>query len=296
MGIQFITDSMCDIDENIRSRYPFEVLPIPITINDKTYYDGIDITPDMILDFVNQNPDDFPKTSQVQTVTYQECFKKYLDRGDDIIYLALSSGLSGTFQTASLIASQLLDDYPDRKISIIDSKTATTGMMLILHQGLKLSKLGKSFEEISDTMNFLSRHINIYFLVGNIRWLAKGGRIGKNAALIGDMLKIKPILYFNDGRIQPYEKVRGQKRAERRLLELVDEKMPNKNQCVGFIHSKAPALQDKVKKALSKDMGVKNFIIPQQGAGAALTVHIGPDCIGIMFFDELPDNYVNVAP
>lgn len=224
MSIQFITDSMCDIDERILNRYPFEVLPIPITIGDKTYYDGIDITSDMILDSGEHDPDHFPKTSQVQAVTYQECFKRHLERGDDIIYLALSSGLSGTFQTASLIASQLLEDYPDRKISIIDSKTATTGMMLILHQGLKLNKLGRSFEEISDTMNFLSRHINIYFLVGNISWLAKGGRIGKNVAKIGDMLKIKPILYFKDGRILPYEKIRGQKKAERRLMELVDEK------------------------------------------------------------------------
>jgi DegV family protein with EDD domain len=296
MSIQFITDSMCDIDERILNRYPFEVLPIPITIGDKTYYDGIDITSDMILDSGEHDPDHFPKTSQVQAVTYQECFKRHLERGDDIIYLALSSGLSGTFQTASLIASQLLEDYPDRKISIIDSKTATTGMMLILHQGLKLNKLGRSFEEISDTMNFLSRHINIYFLVGNISWLAKGGRIGKNVAKIGDMLKIKPILYFKDGRILPYEKVRGQKKAERRLMELVDEKMIDKNQCVGFIHSKAPALQDRAQKIMKKDMHVENFIIPQQGAGAALTVHIGPDCIGIMFFDALPDNYINVAP
>lgn len=296
MAISFITDSMCDVDERILSRYPFEVLPIPITIGEKTYYDGVDITPDMVIDHVNNNSAVFPKTSQVQAMTYQEHFKRHLDAGDDIIYLALSSGLSGTYQTATLIAEQLLEDYPDRKIAVIDSKTATTGMMLILHQGLKLNKLGRPFEEIVETMTFLSRHINIYFLVGNIRWLAKGGRISKNVAVIGDMLKIKPILYFDDGRIYAYEKVRGQKRAEKRLYQLVDEKMPDKHQCVGFIHSKAPELQDRAKKALSKDLGIKNFIIPQAGAGAALTVHIGPNCIGIMFFDELPDNYINVAP
>ncbi|WP_273269827.1 DegV family protein [Pseudoramibacter alactolyticus] len=296
MGIQFITDSMCDVDEAILHRYPFEILPIPITIGDKTFFDGIDITPDMVIDAVDAHPDTFPKTSQVQTVAYQKAFEKHLARGDDIIYLALSSGLSGTFQTASLIASQLLEDYPDRKIAVVDSLCATTGMMLILHQGLKLGKLGRPFEEIVDTMTFLARHVNIYFLVGDIKWLAKGGRIGKNVALIGDMLKIKPILYFQDGRILAYEKIRGQKKAERRLFELVDQKMPDKRQCVGFIESKAPELQEKARKTLTKDLGIKNFIVPQTGAGAALTVHIGPKCLGIMFFDALPDNYINVTP
>lgn len=298
MAIAFITDSMCDVDERILRRYPFEVLPIPITIGEKTYYDGVDITPDMIIEHVTgKKTPDFPKTSQVQAMTYEKHFKRHLERGEDVIYLALSSGLSGTYQTACLIADDLREQFPERNIAIVDSKTATTGMMLILHQGLKLNKLGRPFEEIVETMNFLARHINIYFLVGNIRWLAAGGRISKNVAVIGDMLKIKPILYFDDGRIYAYEKVRGQKRAEKRLFQLVDEKMPDKHQCVGLIHSKAKDLQDKAIKTLSgRDFGIKNLIVPQAGAGAALTVHIGPSCLGIMFFDELPDNYINVAP
>ncbi|MDD4508776.1 MAG: DegV family protein [Eubacteriaceae bacterium] len=294
MGIQFITDSMCDIDETILRRYPFEILPIPITIGDKTYYDGIDITPQMIIESVTNHPEDFPKTSQVQAITYKKCFEGHLQAGQDIIYLALSSGLSGTFQSASLIASQLLEDYPERKIAIIDSKCATTGMMMILHQGLKLNRLGKSFEEIVETMNFLGRHINIYFLVGDIKWLAKGGRIGKNVALIGDMLKIMPILYFDDGRILAYEKIRGKKKALKRLFELAGTKMGNNLQIMGMVNSTAPDLQDKAIRAMHKDYGINEFVVPQSGAGAALTVHIGTHCLGIMFFDALPENYINV--
>lgn len=296
MGIQFITDSMCDVNEEILKRYPFEILPIPITIGEKTYYDGIDITPEMIIDSVEASPDVFPKTSQVQAITYQKHFRKHLENGDDIIYLSLSSGLSGTFQTASLIASELLEDYPGRKIAIIDSKCATSGMMMILYQGLKLSKLGRPFEEITETMDFLAAHMNIYFLVGDIKWLAKGGRISKNVALIGDMLKIVPILYFNDGQILCYDKVRGKKRAMKKLFETVDDKMKDHRQIVGLINSTAPELQQKAIKTLSKDMEIKSFIACETGAGSALTVHIGPNCLGIMFFDALPDNYVNVTP
>lgn len=296
MGIKFIVDSMCDVCETVRSRYDFDILPIPVAFGEKTYFDGIDITPEMVIEQVEKNPDVFPKTAQVQAVMYQQTFEKYMKNGDDIIYLALSSGLSGTYQTACLIAEDLREKYPERHIDIVDSKCATTGMMMILHQGLKLCQLGKSREEIVKTMTFLSEHIQIFFMVGNIKWLAKGGRISRNTAMIGEMLKIVPILYFEDGQILAFDKVRGQKKALKKMLEAVDRRMQDKNQIVGMINSTAPEFQDKVRKTMAKDMGIHYFMTPEAGAGSALTVHIGPNCLGIMFFDELPDNYVRVYP
>lgn len=296
MAIKFVVDSMCDVSEEILNRYPFEILPIPITMGGKTYFDGVDITPEMIIEHVEKNPDDFPKTSQVQVIAYKECFERHLKAGDDLIYLALSSGLSGTYQTAVLIANELMEAYPERKIGVVDSKCATTGAMLILHQGLKLNRLKKPFEEIVDTMTFLSQHIQIFFLVGDIKWLGKGGRISKSVALIGDMLKIVPILYFEDGKILAYEKIRGKKKAFKKIFETVNALMTDKKQIVGIINSTASELQEKTQKIMVKEMGVKHFMAPEAGAGSALTVHIGKDCLGIMFFDELPDNYINVMP
>ncbi|MBC3886711.1 DegV family EDD domain-containing protein [Acetobacterium paludosum] len=296
MAIKFIVDSMCDTNSNILSRYEFDILPIPITLDDKTYFDGIDITPEMIVDFVNNNKNSFPKTAQIQPLAIIDTIEKHLKNDDDVIYLAFSSKLSGTYQTAQLLAKDLQAKYPHRKITIIDSLSATTGTALILYQGLKLNKLNRSYAEIVETMTFLSQHAQIFFMVGDIKWLAQGGRISRNAAMLGDMLKIVPILYFNDGEILVYEKIRGQKKALRKLLATVEEKTKkNKEQIIGFIQSTALDLQEKAKRHLEKELGTKNFMIPQ-GAGAALTVHIGPHCLGIMFFDELPDNYVNVCP
>lgn len=296
MGNKFIVDSMCDISEEVLRRYPFESLPIPVTLDDKTYYDGIDITPEMVIHFVKSNVRSFPKTAQVQAVAYHEAFERHLKNGDDVIYLALSSGLSGTYQTACLIASDLLALYPERKISVVDSKCATTGMMMILHQGLKLDRLNKPHDEIVETMAFLAAHIQIFFMVGDIRWLASGGRISKNVALIGEMLKIVPILHFKDGQILAFDKVRGQKKALKRMMTAIDERMNDKDQIMGLVNSTAPDLQEKVRKYLGKEFGVKSFMVPDNGAGSALTVHIGPDCLGLMFFDELPENYVRVYP
>jgi len=296
MSIKFIVDSMCETNSEILRRYEFDVLPIPVTLDDKTYYDGIDVTSKMIIDFVANNKHTFPKTAQIQPLAIISTFENHLKNGHDIIYLAFSSKLSGTYQTARLLGMDLQEKYPDQKITIIDSLSATTGSALILYQGLKLNKLNRSYEEIVETMTFLSDHIQIFFLVGDIKWLAQGGRVSRNAALIGDMLKIVPILYLNDGEIQVYEKIRGQKKALKKLLATVDEKMAgNREQIIGFVQSTAPEIQEKVKKYMQKEFNITNFMIPD-GAGAALTVHIGTNCLGIMFFDALPENYVNVCP
>ncbi len=295
MAIKFIVDSMCDTNCEILNRYDFDILPFPVTLDDKTYFDGINITPEMVVDFVNNNSKLFPKTAQIQPLDITNTIEKHLKNGDDVIYLVLSSKLSGTYQTARLLAQDLLEKYPERKVAIVDSLSATTGSALILFQGLKLNKLNRPYEEIVETMNFLAQHAQIFFMVGDIKWLAQGGRISRNAAMLGDMLKIVPILYFKDGEILVYEKVRGQKKALKSLFATVEEKMTNRQQILGMIQSTAVDLQEKSKKHFEKELGIKNFLLPEK-AGATLTVHIGTNCLGIMFFDELPDNYVNVIP
>jgi DegV family protein with EDD domain len=296
MTIKFIVDSMCETNSDILSRYDFDIMNIPITLDDKTYSDGIDITPQMVIDFVENNKKSFPKTAQIMPTDMMNLFEKHLKNGDDVIYLAFSSKLSGTYQTASLLIRDFREKYPDRKITVVDSLSATTGQALILYQGLKLNKLKRPYDEIVETMTFLAQHAQIFFLVGDIKWLAQGGRISKNAAMIGDMLKIVPILYFTEGEIHVYEKIRGEKKALKRLFAIIEEKIgSNCNQIMGMVQSTASGLQDKAIKHFEKELGIKNFMTPE-GAGAALTVHIGKNCLGIMFFDALPDNYVNVIP
>lgn len=293
MAIKFIIDSMCDSKSELLNRYDFDILPIPITLDDKTYSDGIDITPQMVIDFVDSHKKSFPKTAQITPLDIIDTFEKHLKNGDDLIYLAFSSKLSGTFQTAKLLSRDLKDKYPKQKITVIDSLSATTATALILYQGLKLNQLNRSYEEIVQTMTFLADHTQIFFLVGDIKWLAQGGRISRNAAMIGDMLKIVPILYFKDGEILVYEKIRGEKKALKRLFAIAQEKM-TESQIVGLIQSTAPGLQDRAVRFFQKEMGIDHFIIPDQ-AGSALTVHIGKNCLGIMFFDALPDNYIHVT-
>ncbi len=295
MAIHFVADSMTDFNTDIIGQYPLDILPLSITMGGKTYYDRIDISPEMVVDFVENHDDEFPKTSQVHPMTYQEHFERILQEGKDLIYLALSSGLSGGFQSATMIAAELQEKYPERRIAVVDSCCATTGSLMILHQGIKLARLNRSFDEIVETMTFLAHHIQIFFMVGDIKWLGKGGRISKSAALIGDMLKIVPILYIGDSTIVVADKVRGRKKAFKRMFELMEEKNPNyAGQIFGLASFELKEYEDKAAKILFKDYGVKNFIIPNQPISSALISHLGKNSMGFMFFDELPDNYVNV--
>ncbi|MDI3537863.1 MAG: hypothetical protein PWP30_2345, partial [Eubacteriaceae bacterium] len=263
MTIKFIVDSMCETNSDILSRYDFDIMNIPITLDDKTYSDGIDITPQMVIDFVENNKKSFPKTAQIMPTDMMNLFEKHLKNGDDVIYLAFSSKLSGTYQTASLLIRDFRGKYPDRKITVVDSLSATTGQALILYQGLKLNKLKRPYDEIVETMTFLAQHAQIFFLVGDIKWLAQGGRISKNAAMIGDMLKIVPILYFTEGEIHVYEKIRGEKKALKRLFAIIEEKIgSHRKQIMGMVQSTAPGLQDKAMKHFEKELGIKNFMTP----------------------------------
>jgi DegV family protein with EDD domain len=245
---------MCDTNSDILNRYDFDILPFPVTLDNKTYFDGINITPEMVVDFVNNNSKLFPKTAQIQPLDITNTIEKHLKNGDDVIYLVLSSKLSGTYQTARLLARDLLEKYPERKVTIVDSLSATTGSALILYQGLKLNKLNRPYEEIVETMTFLAHHAQIFFLVGDIKWLAQGGRISRNAAMLGDMLKIVPILHFKDGEILVYEKIRGQKKALKTLFAIIDEKMVNKEQILGMIQSTARKRPRNISK---KNWGLK---------------------------------------
>lgn len=295
MAIKFVTDSMTDAGQNLRSEYDYDVIPIPIAVGNKTYMDGIDITPEMVMEF-GQSGENFPKTSQISSVAYQNAFEKHLEKGDDVVYVGLSSGLSGTFQAANIAAQELREKYPDRKIILIDSKTASIAQAMLLQQGLKLAKLDKPIEEIEETLNFLRDHLNIYFVVGDLKWMGKGGRISKGAATLGNLLNIVPILYFNDGKIEVFDKVRGKRKATKKLEGILKNALAeNENQTIAMLNSNNDDSLEKLLKVTTK-FPHTHVMVPEKGAGSALTVHTGDDVYGIAFFDELPENYINVNP
>ncbi len=295
MSIQFFVDSTCDLEHANPIFKNVEILSIPINIGDKTYYDRIDISQEMILQHVAENPKQFPKTSQIAPAVVMKAMTPYLEQGHDIIYLTLSSKFSSCYESGVMAAEELKGRYPQRNIAVVDSLSCSTGMAMILHQGLKHNQLTTPFDIIVDTMRQLADHLRVYFVVGDIKWLGAGGRISKSVAAIGSMLKIVPVLCIDNGAIVLFDKVRGQKKALKRIYEATALEIgDNTQQIVGMIQISNQEEQEKMCQKIKKDLGITKLIIPEEGAGSALTTHIGPQSLGICFFDNLPDNYIPV--
>jgi len=180
-----------------------------------------------------------PITSQVNASEYIELFSEYLDKGLDILHIEFSSGLSGSFNSARIAVEELKENYPDRKIVLIDSLCASLGYGLLVNEAIKMQKAGKSLDEVAEYIEATKLKVNHWFTVDDLNHLKRGGRVSGAAAFIGTALQIKPVLNVDDeGHLIPREKVRGRKKALNFLVDKMAEKIVNpKGQDIFISHS-----------------------------------------------------------
>ncbi len=177
----------------------------------KAFYDG-------------QRGGDLTKTSQITPFQYEEYFEPYLKEGFSILYLALSSGLSSTFSAACLASETLKEKYPELDVIPVDSKAATGGMGILIEQALKNREQGVSLEENAKALKAYVTKIKHWFLVQDLNYLKRGGRVSSTTAFVGSMLNIKPILKIDEnGKLTTIAKKRGNKMAVQALFELFKE-------------------------------------------------------------------------
>ena len=218
-----LSDSSCDLPEDLKKEYNIDVVPFYVSFDKENYLkENIDIN---INDFYKKvtNEKIIPKTSLPSMEDYSNYFKKHLENGVDILCFTLCSELSGSYQSAINAANIMLEDYPDRKILVIDSKKATVAQGLLVIEASKMQKAGFSLEETYEKMESLKQEGIIIFTIDSLEHLQKGGRIGKASALAGSLLNIKPILLLLNGVLEPHSKVRGRKKSLSEVLKIFDE-------------------------------------------------------------------------
>ena len=218
--IKLIVDSICDLPEEIFEKYDVEVLPLRVLINDKEYLDRENITIDEV--YAEMRKGVLPRTSQVSPGNIYEIFDKNCEEGNDFIYLAFSSVLSGTCNLAKKIAEEFKEKYPERNIEVVDTKAGAIGIGVIAMQVLKLIESGVGFEKIIEDTYEMVGSIEHLFILEDLNWLMKGGRINKVQATLGTMLDLKPMLQVNNGYLEVIKKVRGKKKSINMLLDLVE--------------------------------------------------------------------------
>ncbi|MBT2642658.1 DegV family protein [Bacillus sp. ISL-41] len=284
MSVKIMADSACDLPLSFYEENDAILFPLKVHINDTEYEDLRTIQPKQVYDQIRAG--NLPKTSQASPAGFKEVFTELAENKQDGIYIAFSSQLSGTYQTAVMIAEQVKEEYPDFNLSIIDTKCASLGQGLVVMEAARMAKENFSKDEIVEAVQFLSEHMEHLFTVDDLDHLAKGGRVSKASAFVGGLLNIKPLLNVEDGKLVPIEKIRGKKKLLRRIIEVMKERgVAFENQIVGISHADDLETATEMKNMILEELNAKDVFITS--IGAAVGSHTGPGTIAIFFLNKL---------
>lgn len=283
MKIQILVDSACDLTEKHYKQYDIHMLPLTVHLNEKDYQDGIDISPKEVYDAMRNGAS--TKTSQVSPQTFKDVFTEYVEKNQPFVYLAFSSELSGTYQTAKMIEQEVKEQHPHAQFEVINTKCASIGYGLVVLRAAKLAQEGASIDEIVEIATYHANHMEHIFTVDDLEYLYRGGRVSRTAAFVGSLLRIKPLLHVDEGRLVPIEKIRGSKRVLGRMLEVMEDRGTDfKNQTIGISHGDDLESAEKLAEMIKDKFGVDDILIEM--VGAVIGAHSGPGTLALFFLNK----------
>ena len=226
------------------------------------------------------------QTTQVNTEEYIDSFRKYLEQGQDIFHICLSSGVSGTFNSCHIAKDILLEEFPERKIEIVDSLMASSGYGLLVDKACDLKRQGLDMETLRIEVEKWRNCLHAYFFTSDLRFFIQGGRVSKAAGFIGGLLKICPVLKITEeGRLKPIEKVRGKKQAMENILSKMEKEGYLSTEKCFISHSACPLdakkLAESIRDRFHPEGNMEIFDI-----GGTIACHTGPGTVACFFFGK----------
>lgn len=281
MAIKIITDSACDLTKAMEQQCDVEIIPLQVNIEGTVYRDREDITPDKVYEKMREGA--VLKTSLVLSDRLLDSLTQHAKNGDDVIYIAFSGALSGSYNLAKITADDVCAEYPDFKIEVIDSKCASFGQGMVVWFACQALEKGIGYEELVAKIHDWSNNMEHIFTVADLEYLYRGGRISKAVKMVGGLLGIKPILHVDDeGRLTSLEKSRGQKKTIARMVEMMGELNPDvAKETVGIIHADAPETAEEMRNMIVEKYGCKDILMGE--LGAVIGAHAGPGTVAIFF-------------
>lgn len=277
--VRIVTDSTADLPKEFIVKYEITVVPLKVIFDgEEPLKDGIDIVTEQ---FYRRQVEkrEVSKTSQPAPVEFATVYSELSD-GNSIISIHLSSALSGTFQSARMAKEMV----PGADIEVIDTKSVSMGLGLIVLEAARAAGEGNTKEAILEMVSGMISNIQVFFFVDTLEYMVLGGRIGKAQAFLGSILNIKPILFLKDGIVNPYEKVRGKTKAIERLAQIVEEKVGKQKIKCSLVHGMDPeGLAQLYRKVMSR-INCNEPVISD--LGAVVGTHVGPGVLGIIFIPE----------
>ena len=279
-----ITDSSCDLPDSLVKELELEVLPLAFIMDGKTYRNYPDNREMAPKDFYNkQREGSMATTNAVNVGEAADAMEAVLKRGEDVLVLAFSSGLSTTCNSFQIAAGDLAEQYPDRKIFVVDTLCASLGQGMFVYQAARLRQAGKSIEEVRDWAEQNRLNQCHWFTVNDLFFLKKGGRVSAATAVVGTMLQIKPVMHVdNEGHLIKVDTARGRKASLNALVDKVGELADNPAAQTMFISNSdcqedAQYVADQIKARYGTEEIIINSIGPVIGA------HTGPGCVALFF-------------
>ncbi len=286
MSYLIVMDASADIDSKVFIEEDIRFIPMQYSLNEEMRESkGIESEELLKSFYDSQRSGELTKTTQITPYQYINFFSKLLNEGYSILYLSLSSGLSSTYQSAMLAASELNDEHKDEKVYVVDSLGATGGIGVLLELACKYRKEGKSIEENCALLNNAKLKLHHFFMVQDLMYLRRGGRVSGATAVVGTVLGIRPILKIDEnGKLVNFTKRRGNKLALEELAKLFNENYELNDSPIYVVDGDAKELGDflasEIKKLIPEAVVKRNMLSPIIGA------HTGPGLVAVCFIGK----------
>ncbi len=290
MATYLLTDAACDLDkEFVDSQENFYVFPMNYSINGKEYvFSSFDGSPALKELYDQMREGAVPTTAQINLNDYMSVFTKLTDEGHDVLYICLSSGLSGTYQTALLARSMVMEKNANAQLYVVDGLSAASGQGLLVWYTLEQRAQGMDARALAEWVTDNRQHIMHWFTVDKLDYLYRGGRVSRSTAVMGDMLRIKPVMNVNfEGKLIAQDKVAGRKRSLKAMAERYETTADRSRWNTVFIahgdcEEDALYLEEKVRE-INPDVQVR-----RQRVGTIIGAHTGPGIMTLFFWSNQP--------
>ena len=286
MGYLITTDNMADLPEEYLKEKQLLTMSLTYLMDGQTYNSENSLPYQEFYKKMREGC--MPTTSQINPQEAKEKLTEFLKINKNIIHIAFSGGLSGTFNSVRLAAQELMEERPDCKITVIDSLAASMGEGLLIYKALEQQEAGLSYEEMVEWIENNKLHVCHYFTVDDLFHLYRGGRVSKAAAVLGTMINLKPVLHVDDeGHLIPLSKVRGRKKSLNALVDGMEKQMGSfreKNDIIFLSHGDCYEDALYVQEQIKKRFGIEKFMISP--VGPTIGAHSGPGTVALFFMGE----------
>jgi len=280
------TDSNSDLPQEYIDKYNTVIIPQYYSFGDTVYGDELNMSP---AEFYEKMKDgELPQSQANNPAVIEDKFRAILDAGKDIIHIAFSSALSGSYNNVCMVARELLEEYKDAKIIVVDSLNVSLGESILYLTAVDLQAKGTAFDDVITKLEQMKNHINVQFTVNDLFHLQRGGRVSKTTAIVGSALNLKPFLYVNnEGGLSSDGTARGRKKSLNTIVERMKSSLMDNTDYsipVGIIHGNCIEDANAVAEMVKAETGFTNIII--NDISPSIGTHAGPSALGLIYYGQ----------